>query len=105
MAITVEADPRPDEYIQLIHSSDGAYAAYDVTAPIRDTSLADPLRTTSRGKPDANPVMGSWGTENSVVPCDLGIFVDQAAEPILPQNPATSARCGRILAPGRRVLV
>ena len=54
MAITAEADPRPDEYIQLIHSPDGAYAAYDVTAPIRDTSLADPLRTTSPGKPDAN---------------------------------------------------
>ena len=31
--------------------------------------------------------------------------MDQAAEPVLPQNPDTSARGGRILAPGRRVLM
>jgi hypothetical protein len=31
--------------------------------------------------------------------------VDQAAEPVPPQNPGACACCGRILAPGGRLLV
>jgi hypothetical protein len=45
------------------------------------------------------------GAEYSVTLCDLGVFVDQAAEPVPPQNSDTCACCGRILAPGGRILV
>jgi len=45
------------------------------------------------------------GAEYCVTSCDLGIFVDQAAEPVPPQNPDTCACCGRVLASGGRVLV
>ena len=33
---------------------------------------------------DQPPVVGA---ENAVTSCDLGVFVDQAAEPVPPQNP------------------
>ena len=45
------------------------------------------------------------GAEYCVTSCDLGVFVDQAAEPVPPQNPDTCACSGRILAPGGRILV
>ena len=45
------------------------------------------------------------GAEYYVTSCDLGVFVDQAAEPVPPQNPDTCLYCGRILAPGGRILV
>jgi hypothetical protein len=49
--------------------------------------------------------LGGVGAEYCVTSCDLGVFVDQAAEPVLPQNPGTCACCGRILASGGWVLV
>jgi len=45
------------------------------------------------------------GAEYCVTSCDLGVFVDQAAEPVPPQNPDTCACGGRTLASGGRVLV
>jgi len=45
------------------------------------------------------------GAEYRVTSCDLGIFVNQAAEPVPPQNPDTCDCCGWILASGGRVLV
>jgi hypothetical protein len=45
------------------------------------------------------------GAEYCVTSCDLGVFVDQAAEAVAPQNPDTCASYGRILASGGRVLV
>ena len=45
------------------------------------------------------------GAEYCVTSCDLGVFVDQAAEPVPPQNPDTCLYRGRILAPGGRILV
>jgi hypothetical protein len=33
------------------------------------------------------------GAENRVILCDLGVFVDQAAEPVPPQDPDTRACC------------
>jgi hypothetical protein len=38
------------------------------------------------------------GAEYSVALCDLGIFVDQAAEPVPPQDPDILAHSGRRLA-------
>jgi hypothetical protein len=43
--------------------------------------------------------------EYCVTSCDLGVFVDEAAEPVTSQNPDTCARGGRTLASGGRVLV
>jgi hypothetical protein len=45
------------------------------------------------------------GAEYCVTSCDLGVFVDKAAEPVSPQNPDTCACGGRTLASGGRVLV
>jgi hypothetical protein len=42
--------------------------------------------------------------ENAVTLCDLGIFADQAAEPVAPENPDVGAWSRRIRTPGRRVL-
>jgi hypothetical protein len=34
------------------------------------------------------------GAENPVTLCDLGVFMDQAAEPVSPQHPDIRAYCG-----------
>jgi hypothetical protein len=44
------------------------------------------------------------GAEIYVTSCDLGIFVDQAAEPVSPQD-SDRTSCGLIGSPGRWVLV
>jgi hypothetical protein len=44
------------------------------------------------------------GAEYSVTLCDLGIFVDQAAEPVPPQDPDIRVRSGRMITPGGRAL-
>ena len=43
--------------------------------------------------------------EYCVTSCDLGVFVDQAAEPVPPQNPDACACGGSTLASGGWVLV
>jgi hypothetical protein len=45
------------------------------------------------------------GAGNTVTSCDLGIFVDQAAEPISPQNPDISAWGWCVRRSGGRILV
>jgi hypothetical protein len=45
------------------------------------------------------------GAGNRVTSCDLDIFADQSAEPITPQNAHTGHFCGRVDAPGGRVLL
>jgi hypothetical protein len=45
------------------------------------------------------------GARYCVTVCDLGILLDQAAEPVPPQNPGTCAFGRRILLPAGRVLV
>ena len=45
------------------------------------------------------------GAGNPVTLCDLGIFVDQAAEPISPQNPDISAWGWCVRRSGGRILV
>jgi hypothetical protein len=45
------------------------------------------------------------GAEYCVTSCNLGIFVDQAAEPVPPQNPDTCSCRGWIPAPGGRILM
>ena len=45
------------------------------------------------------------GAEYCVTSCDLGIFVDQATEPVPLQNPDACSCCGWIHAPGGRILV
>jgi hypothetical protein len=57
----------------------------------------------AREPPPAGPCAVS--AEYCVTLCDLGVFVDQAAEPVPPQNPDTRACGGRTLASGGRVLV
>jgi hypothetical protein len=47
---------------------------------------------------------GRGGAENAVTLCDLGILVDQAAEPVPPQDPAIRVHSGRTLTPGGRAL-
>ena len=37
---------------------------------------------------------GPVGAENHVTSCDLGIFVDQATEPVAPQHMDTRTFCG-----------
>jgi hypothetical protein len=49
----------------------------------------------------ADPV----GAEYCVTSCDLGVFVDEAAEPILPENARIRDGCGWVRTPGGRVLV
>jgi hypothetical protein len=49
---------------------------------------------------DAAPV----GAEYPVTSRDLGIFVDQAAEPVPTQDPGIQARSGRTLTPSGRSL-
>jgi hypothetical protein len=44
------------------------------------------------------------GAEYPVALCDLGVFVDQAAEPVPRQNPDIRACSGRTLAPYGRDL-
>jgi len=44
------------------------------------------------------------GAEYPVALCDLGIFVDQAAEPVPSQDPDIPAHSGRTLTPSRRAL-
>jgi hypothetical protein len=36
------------------------------------------------------------GAGNAVISCDLGVFTDQAAEPVPPKNPDIRAYCGRM---------
>jgi len=45
------------------------------------------------------------GAEYPVTVCELGIFADQAAEPVSPQNPNVGARSGWNRTPGRRGLL
>jgi Helix-turn-helix of DDE superfamily endonuclease len=45
------------------------------------------------------------GAGNPVTSRDLGVFVDQTAEPVPSQDPDIRAQGGRMLAPGRRALV
>jgi hypothetical protein len=45
------------------------------------------------------------GADNYVTSCDLGVFVDQAAEPVAPQHANTRAFCRRTGSPGGRILV
>ena len=42
--------------------------------------------------------------EYLVALCDLGIFADQAAEPVPPQDPDIGVHSGRMLTPGGRPL-
>src|SRR5215470_17881783 len=44
------------------------------------------------------------GAEYRVTLCDLGIFADQAAEPVPPQDPDIRVHNGWMLAPGGRAL-
>jgi hypothetical protein len=44
------------------------------------------------------------GAENAVTICDLGIFADQTAEPVPPQDPDIRAHSGRTLTSGGRAL-
>src|SRR5260370_18501281 len=44
------------------------------------------------------------GAEYPVTLCDLVIFVDQAAEPVPPQDPDIRVRSGRMITPGGRAL-
>ena len=46
----------------------------------------------------------SQSPEYPVTLCDLGIFADQAAEPVPTQDPDIRADSGRTLTPGRRAL-
>ena len=45
------------------------------------------------------------GADNLVTSCDLGIFMDQAAEPVPAQNPDICAWSRWLRVPGRRALV
>jgi hypothetical protein len=45
------------------------------------------------------------GAEYCVTSCDLGVFAEQAAEPVLPEHAHIRHGCGRILAPGGWILV
>ena len=45
------------------------------------------------------------GYRKPVTLCDLGIFTDQAAEPVPAPNPDVGARSGRMRTPGRRALL
>ena len=45
------------------------------------------------------------GAGNTVTSRDLGVFVDQTAEPVPAEDPDIRARGGRVLAPNRRTLV
>jgi hypothetical protein len=45
------------------------------------------------------------GAENCVTSCDLGVFVDQAAEPVASEDPRARCGSGRTRPPGGRVLV
>ena len=45
------------------------------------------------------------GAEYCVTSCDLGVFVDEAAEPIPPENARIRDGCGWVRTPGGRVLV
>jgi len=44
------------------------------------------------------------GAEYPVTLCDLGILMDQAAEPVSAENPDIRARSGWMRTPGRRAL-
>lgn len=52
-------------------------------------------------RPDPDPV----GAGNCVTLCDLGVFADQAAEPVSPQHPDTCACYGWVPTPRGRVLL
>jgi hypothetical protein len=45
------------------------------------------------------------GAENLVTLCELGVFVDQAAEPVASQHADSRLCCGGIGSPGGRILV
>jgi len=46
-----------------------------------------------------------WGAENPVSLCDLGILVNQSAEPIPAENPGVCAQDRWMRTPGRRALL
>ena len=46
-----------------------------------------------------------WVPKTCVTLCDLGVFAEQAAEPVTSEDAHARHGCGRILAPGRRLLV
>lgn len=45
------------------------------------------------------------GAENGVTLRDLGVFMDQPAEPVSSEDARARYGCGRIRPPGRRVLL
>jgi uncharacterized glyoxalase superfamily protein PhnB len=95
----------------------------DVKAAIRWLDAAFGLKSHTAGQDDAgddgqvhHAVLTSGegmvmaeservGAGNCVTSCDLDVFVNQAAEPVPPQNADARAFCRWILAPGGRVLV
>ncbi len=91
-----------------------APAAGPVTGIFYLTPGAAPKRPVNRrhtagaGKVHHSPAQtmtGVWVPKTPVTLCDLGIFMDQAAEPVPAQNPDACAQSGRMRAPGRRGLL
>jgi hypothetical protein len=82
--------------------------AADVPALNRpwNLSLAMGLLRADGGTVTAGPAVATWpvGAEYPVALCDLGIFVDQAAEPVPPQDPDILAHSGLRLTPSGRAL-
>src|SRR5271166_3804945 len=62
---------------------------------------------TPRDRADPAAGMGGApvGAENSVTSRDLGVFMDQAAEPVSPQYPDIRAYCRRTRASSGRILL
>jgi hypothetical protein len=50
-------------------------------------------------------VLRLLGAENGVTLSGLGVFVDEAAEAVLPQNPHAAHLCGWAGTPGGRILL
>jgi hypothetical protein len=64
------------------------------------------VRRKEDGEPSVDGGAGCRvGAEYRVTSRDLGVFVDQAAEPVPPQDPDIRAQDGRKLAPGGRAMV
>ena len=57
-------------------------------------AAAVPARGGVEDRRDLDPA--PVGAENPVTLCDLGVFVDQTAEPVPPQHPDIRASCRRM---------